>query len=607
MHDWLIDDKRGEWVLILDNVDDASFLVETQRAGQTSGINSSSGDLEPLVSYIPQCSNGSVLITTRSKDEAMKLVEPRNIITIEPMSKVEALRLLKNKLGNDEDHDDTAELANVLEYMPLAIVQAAANISQRVPRYSVRSYLEDWKSEHKRTDLLSYEGGQLRRDREAKSSIFHTWQLSFNHIRKVRPSAADLLSLMSFFDRQGVPEALLRNRSTQQSLPQHQSKSKMNKRSRNWVKKLGISLLHGSFQSNPSRNDSHKHKNENKNATTSTMSDDFEKDIITLRNYSFISVNKKGTAFGMHRLVQLATREWLKAHGQRERWNNIFIRNLDEKFPLGKFENWTLCQGLFPHVQSAVAQRPKEEKSLLHWASILHNAAWYMYEMGNGMEAEKMAVQAVKIRKGILGRENDDTLHSISSLASAYYIQGRHDKAEKLELQVLEINKKRLGLDHIDTLISMDNLALTYSNQRRWNEAEKLQLQVLEISKKILGLDHEDTLMGMRNLASTYYEQGRLDEAVELEVQVLETLKKKLGVDHPDTLASMNNLAITWWELGRETEAIILMEECVQLRKRVLGPDHPYTLGSIKRLARWKAEQELANSAESNNQGSNSN
>mgnify|MGYP001658404608 CR=1 FL=1 len=35
---------------------------------------------------------------------------------------------------------------------------------------------------------------------------------------------------------------------------------------------------------------------------------DFEDDIITLRNYSFISTSETGTFFTMHRLVQLTTR-----------------------------------------------------------------------------------------------------------------------------------------------------------------------------------------------------------------------------------------------------------------------------------------------------------
>jgi hypothetical protein len=72
------------------------------------------------------------------------------------MSAPDALALLEKKLGW---HDDAVELAVVLEYMPLAIAQAAAYISQRAPRYSVREYLQDFrKSERKRASLLNHEG-----------------------------------------------------------------------------------------------------------------------------------------------------------------------------------------------------------------------------------------------------------------------------------------------------------------------------------------------------------------------------------------------------------------------------------------------------------------
>ncbi len=36
-----------------------------------------------------------------------------------------------------------------------------------------------------------------------------TWQISFEHIRRERPSAARLLSQMSLFDRLGIPDHLL--------------------------------------------------------------------------------------------------------------------------------------------------------------------------------------------------------------------------------------------------------------------------------------------------------------------------------------------------------------------------------------------------------------
>ena len=164
MHDWLRDDKKGKWVLILDNVDDAGFLVEARRTGQdgqTSGIES--GNPRSLVSYLPQCPHGSILVTTRSEDEALNLVEQRDLITIDPMSSEDALKLFETKLGGDDDSSDNADVAAellvALELMPLAIVQAAAYILRRKPRYSVREYLRSFReSDRKRTSLLDYNG-----------------------------------------------------------------------------------------------------------------------------------------------------------------------------------------------------------------------------------------------------------------------------------------------------------------------------------------------------------------------------------------------------------------------------------------------------------------
>jgi hypothetical protein len=55
------------------------------------------------------------------------------------------------------------------------------------------------------------------------------------------------------------------------------------------------------------------------NILKSSVSNGFKDNILTLQSYSFISINMDGTTFEMHRLVQLATREWLKAYEQQER------------------------------------------------------------------------------------------------------------------------------------------------------------------------------------------------------------------------------------------------------------------------------------------------
>ena len=333
VHEWLHDSRKSKWTLILDNVDDARFLLSDRLNNQAQTGNSDSTASRPLHDYLPQSQNGSVLITSRSKEAARQLIEERDIIAVEPMDESHALALFKTNLGKQGESQDISELAAALEYMPLAIVQAAAYISQRSPRCSVHQYLEEFrKSDRKKMSLLNHEGGQLRRDRKAKNSILITWQISFKHIHQTRQSAAELLSLMSFFDPQGIPEILVRGRAGD---AEHEIRE--------------------------GRDDNGEQSDEDSDSELNN--DGFEIDVRTLRDFSFISTTSDPTVFEMHRLVQLATRKWLEANEQLEKWKEQYIKILYEELPNGEYENWTYCRALFPHAKSAVTQRTKGDGS----------------------------------------------------------------------------------------------------------------------------------------------------------------------------------------------------------------------------------------------------
>ncbi|KAJ5682791.1 hypothetical protein N7462_005956 [Penicillium macrosclerotiorum] len=185
--------ERKRWILILDNVDDEHILHASVsvKSDQTTSQ-------QPFLAFLPHSSNGSIIMTN------------------EPMTESQALTLLEIKLGNlakEESKDDIVKLAKELNFLSLAMVQAAAYMKQRAPRSSVTQYLGDFqRSDHRKVKLLDYEAGHPHRDLEASNSILTTWQLSFDLIRQTRPSAADLLGLMSFFDRHRIPEALLQSR-----------------------------------------------------------------------------------------------------------------------------------------------------------------------------------------------------------------------------------------------------------------------------------------------------------------------------------------------------------------------------------------------------------
>ena len=584
VHDWLRDEKIGQWLLILDNVDNPDLLSEAGDAGQRGqGPSIDGGQGQPISAYLPQSQNGSILVTSRSQAVALKLVEEKDIVVVQPMTPAQALSLVEKKLGSLGQGDDTAELAAALDFMPLAIAQAAAYVSQKAPRYSVQQYLEDFrKSDRKRTSLLNHEGGQLRRDWQAQNSIIITWQISFEHIRQTRPSAADLLSLMSFFDRQGIPEALVRNRAG----------SDYGHREEDHKRK-------DSGGEEEEKEEEEEEEEDDDSVSGCSEDDGFEDDVQILRNYSFISVGTDRT-FEMHALVQLATRKWLEANEKLEQWKNCYIKNLAAEFPNGEHENWTYCQTLFPHAKSTISQRPKAEGALREWASLLHNAAWYAREKGSITEAVEMSELAMKVRKNILGQEHEEALDSMGMVGLAYLSGGRLKEAEELQMREVEISKRVLGEEHPKTLTSISNLALTYWNQGRWKEAEELDVWVIEIMKKVLGEEDLDMLISTSNLALTYRDQGRWKEAEELQVRVMEISKRVQGEEHPFTLSSMNNLASTYKGQERWKESEELGARVLEIRKRVLGEEHPETLTSISNLAvtygdhgRWKDAEEL--------------
>jgi tetratricopeptide (TPR) repeat protein len=577
VHSWLCDASNGQWTMVVDNADDADVFFSNTSQSRVPG--NSDPPVELVSEFLPQSPNGSILITSRDQQVAWKLVGRKSsIYEVNPMDPDNAIALLEKKLGSDISRDEALCLINALDSMPLALSQAAAFITQRAPRMSVSRYVEDInKSDQIRAHLLTRDEGDIRRDGQASNSVFATWQISFDYIRKHTPTAARLLSFMSMFDRQNIPESLLIN----------------------------------------------------KYADSENGECDFDDDIHMLFSFSLVKMNVDGREFEMHRLVQISTKKWLELNDELETWKANYAIFMNASFPEGTYENWPVCRALLPHAQAIVSSQPQDTQAQLMWATVLYHVSWYLTEMGQYNTSIELNSLALDTMEKILGEEHINTLHSLSHLGNNLGNQGKYDAAEAVHKRVLKVRERILGPDHPHRLWSMANLALAYKHKERWYEAEEIYVQVAETQKRILGVDHPDTLSSMYSLALTYYKQERWQEAEELGIKVLEMRKKifeedhpdilfsmnalsliykargrwqeaesleiralnvrqtKLGEDHPVTLTSMNNLAFTWWEQGCYNEALELMQKCVALFQRVLGVSHPHTIGSSKTLDDW--------------------
>jgi hypothetical protein len=102
---------------------------------------------------------------------------------------------------------------------------------------------------------------------------------------------------MSFFDRQGISKALLR-------------------RPRRVIHHEVVSSLPGAWPNSDDESDS--------DAQYSPQDDShYEDNVVLLQRYSLVTMatSQAGeVVFEMHRLVQLATQEWLTSHKHYERW-----------------------------------------------------------------------------------------------------------------------------------------------------------------------------------------------------------------------------------------------------------------------------------------------
>ncbi|KAF2030383.1 TPR-like protein [Setomelanomma holmii] len=528
--DWLQDKASGRWVMVVDSVDDAEAFFPLRKR-QQSEANASAQT--PLATYLPQSRNGAVLITSRSKDAANRLVGGYNKIKeVLTMNEGKGLQLLRNKLRDPPLEESAVELLQALDCIPLAVSQAAAYINRRARMTAARYLDEYWKNDKKRESLLNWDADELHRDMSASNSVVTTWQMSFEQIQRERRSAAELLSLMSFSNPQGIPESTLRTYST------------------------------GKAEANAAGDQ------EDPDAV-------FDEDLDTLQAYSLVSITANNDTCEMHALVQFCTRIWLSSFSNAAQWEQEFVALMARELPSGEYENWGKCQQLLPHVEPLFKSEPAAKEAVEAWAQVLTNAAWYLCLRGNYERAELIARKASATTERLYGINNELTLEYINNLANVLHDRGKYEAAELLHRQALEEREKRFGPFNGSTMTSVNNLANAVRIQRKYKEAEQLYRRALQWCEVTLSSRHRITLRSMSNLAVVLRAQNLYSESESMHQRALEGRESTLGRFHIDKLASINNLAVVTQYQGKSLEAKV----------QTLGAHHPDALTTVNNLA----------------------
>jgi len=167
-----------------------------------------------------------------------------------------------------------------------------------------------------------------------------------------------------------------------------------------------------------------------------------------------------------------------------------------------------------------------------------------LYSNGKYKKAIPVGEQARQLAAGIWGPTHLKVATSCNNLAMLYETQNSLEEAEPLYLEAIKIDRKALGKDNPPLVTHLNNLASLYEAQNRLEEAEALYLEAIEIDKQALPADYPSLASNFNNLASLYKSQNRLEEAEALYLEAIETVKNTLPKDHPSLASSLNNFAL---------------------------------------------------------------
>ncbi|MCJ1252082.1 hypothetical protein MMC30_009320 [Trapelia coarctata] len=523
--EWFNDAGSRQWLLIIDNADDASTFFES-RSASTQGRR----DLKPLARYLPHSNNGSILITTRDSRVGERLCNREKSIPVLPMKEAEAEALLRSKISEDAwAEGDARELIKELAYLPLAITQAAAFISENnetMPGYLRVLRLGDSDLQ----DLLSEDLEDPRRDPETENSVMRTWKISFDQILKAKPRAAEVLSLMAVLERTGVPEVLLR--------------------------KTGESVT------------------------------SFKTALGTLQAFSLITGDKeKASTFRMHRLVQLTTQKWLELRSELSDLKTEGLRVLSEHYPDPSPETQLTCEAFAPHAELVLSYPHSSDAAALYRANLLGRKCIFEWNMGRDAAAYVQAGEAFEIHSRLCSEDDPALLNDYNSMGVWLRSQGDVAQARGVLEKAAAGREMVLGITHKHTLESIQNLACVLADSDEFEAAETVLRRALEPLEKLCGSDARSTLFLNTTMAEIMLAKGDVDAAEMILRGAAQVFEKTYGSEDPDTLDSLMILALVLEQETKLEEAASLLQTVVTAQEKQLGPNNMRTVTCIILLA----------------------
>ncbi len=323
---------------------------------------------ELLVDWLPNNPKGTVLLTSRAAVfDSVGIKQP---IALDVLHEDEAVALLLQRTGRKEEAS-AAALNEKLDGLPLALEQAGAYIKQQ--HIGFESYLKLYD----RLGLTQLEKAKAKTGKYP-SSVLKTWKLNVEAVAEKSPASSELLQLSAFFAPDDIPYWMVIA----------------------GAKHLGKTLAELLGQ-------------EEYDLAVVTMAELLE----PLSQYSLVRWDGENQRYGVHRLVQSVVRDEMD-EAVRTGWVTFGVEGLNAAYPGSEFKYWVYCAGLLPHWLQVRNYAEQENVRTEALGLICNQAGFYLNAQGRYEAAEPLYLEALEMRKELLGDKHPDVALSLNNLAA---------------------------------------------------------------------------------------------------------------------------------------------------------------------------------------------
>ena len=484
-----------------------------------------------LASYLPSSPSGSILFTTRTSEVTSGFdVISDGIFVTNSMSKQEATALMRTKLSvlQMEDTHSLNSLLEVLAYLPLALKQAASYMqkTKKMPseylqlcQSSDESFLRLLTKDFmdKNHSQDSDHGGQ------AKNAVAKTWLISFKHVHQLNPIAGEILEFLCFLSEKAIP----------------------------------LSILPPEYE-NLELNDA----------------------IGVLQSYAFITTREDGQFLDMHRLVRLATRNWLEEIGRFVQAYDLVLLRLNDLIPDWNLKDHSGWKKFMPHVQSVVSNNTRSKdlsarfEILVSFSTVLSYEQKWEVAVGLMQEAERIGSNIF----------HTELLSVRFLLAELLQRSGKISEAKDILQKNIQTSQDTTGEEDPRTLrLIAEQEFVTRDTEPA--KAERILQQILQKQRDILGEEHEATVTTREFLLDCLFNLSKYTEAEEIARQLLRARQKDPGEEDIETTSAMLDLSKALRYQGLYEEAEQLARRSYLIRARAMGTNSRFTYDSLCEIA----------------------